>query len=296
MTGVNMCRCRLSDGEGRGGGLLLRLSVFLAMGGMALLFLMIAAFALPVFLHGGEGGGPFSWTWSPGQGRFGILPMVAGSLALGVTAAVPGWIMGLCLCCWLLSPEKGSRIGLFRRLTGGLVRVMTAVPTVVYGFAAVFLLAPAIRKGFGGSGFSWLTASLMLSLLILPTVVLVLQAGLAPRLQAVEMPGRAMGMSRLELLWHVVLPTSRGTLLSAAVLGFGRAVGDTMLPLMLAGNAPVAPDSVLSSLRTLTAHMALVTSNEVGGAAYDSLFMAGLVLLLVNAAVSLCLRRTGGRA
>ena len=173
---------------------------------------------------------------------------------------------------------------------------MTAVPTVVYGFAAVFLLAPAIRKGFGGSGFSWLTASLMLSLLILPTVVLVLQAGLAPRLQAVEMPGRALGMSRLELLWHVVLPTSRGTLLSAAVLGFGRAVGDTMLPLMLAGNAPVAPDSVLSSLRTLTAHMALVTSNEVGGAAYDSLFMAGLVLLLVNAAVSLCLRRTGGRA
>lgn len=282
--------------EGRGGTLLLRFSVLLAMGGMVLLFLMIFAFAMPVFLRGGEGGGPFSWTWSPGQGRFGILPMAAGSLAMGVTAAVPGWCMGVCLCCWLLSPDTGSRIGLFRRLVGGMVRVMTAIPTVVYGFAAVFLLAPAIRRGLGGSGFSWLTASVMLSLLILPTVVLVLQAGLAPRLQAVELPGRAMGLTRLQLLWHVVLPSSRATLLSAAVLGFGRAVGDTMLPLMLAGNAPVPPDSMLSSLRTLTAHMALVTSNEVGGAAYDSLFMAGLILLLVNAAVSLCLRRMGGRA
>ena len=74
--------------EGRGGTLLLRFSVLLAMGGMVLLFLMIFAFAMPVFLHGGEGGGPFSWTWSPGQGRFGILPMVAGSLAMGAIEAV----------------------------------------------------------------------------------------------------------------------------------------------------------------------------------------------------------------
>ena len=284
----------LSGREGQGGEILLRVAVCLAMGGMALLFLMVFSFALPVFLQGGEGGGPFSWTWSPGQGRFGILPMVAGSLALGATAVFPGWAMGLCLCSWLLSPERGGRVGLCRRLVGGMVRVMTAVPTVVYGFAAVFLLAPALRRGLGGSGFSWLTASLMLSVLILPTVVLVLQAGLAPRLQAVELPGRAMGLSRLELLWHIVLPSSRATLLSAAVLGFGRAVGDTMLPLMLAGNAPVMPDSLLSGLRTLTAHMALVTSNEVGGAAYDSLFMAGLILLLVNAAVSFFLRRMGG--
>ena len=69
-----------------------------------------------------------------------------------------------------------------------------------------------------------------------------------------------------------------------------------MLPLLLAGNAPVMPESLLSSLRTLTAHMALVTSNEVGGAAYDSLFMAGLFLLFINAVVSLVIRRMGERA
>lgn len=286
---------RSESRSGEAGLALIRFSVALAMGGMALLFLMVVAFALPAFVQGG-GGGPFSWSWAPGRGEFGILPMVAGSLAVGFSAVVPGWIMGVCLCAWLLCPPCGGRPGVLRSLVGGLVRVMTAVPTVVYGFAAVFLLAPSIRMGLGGSGFSWLTASIMLSVLILPTVVLVVQAGLRPRLEAVALSGAALGMSRFELMWFLVLPSSRATLLSAAVLGFGRAVGDTMLPLMLAGNAPVMPDSMLSSLRTLTAHMALVTSNEVGGAAYDSLFMAGLLLLVINAAVSLVIHRMGGRA
>ena len=281
--------------SGEAGPVVIRLAVALAMAGMALLFLMVVAFALPAFVQSG-GGGPFSWSWAPGRGEFGILPMVAGSLLAGFLAVVPGWLMGVGLCCWLLAPKSGAHPGPWRVLVGALVRVMTAVPTVVYGFAAVFLLAPVIRTGLGGSGFSCLTAVIMLSVLILPTVVLVLQAGLRPRLEAVALTGAAAGLSRMELLWHLVLPASRGTLLSAAVLGVGRAVGDTMLPLMLAGNAPVMPSSLLSSMRTLTAHMALVTSNEVGGAAYDSLFMAGLLLLVINGAVSLVIRRMGGRA
>lgn len=278
-----------------GGAFLLRTAAFMAVSAVALLFLMIAAFAVPAFTAGG--GSPFSWRWAPGQGQFGILPMIAGSLVLGCSAVLPGWLLGLGLCGWLLCPARpGNRLSAAARaVVEGLVRMMTAIPTVVYGFAAVFLLVPAVRLGLGGSGFSWLAASVMLSLLILPTVTLVLQAGLKPRLEAVVMAGAALGLSRLETLWFLVLPQARGTLLASAVLGFGRAVGDTMLPLMLAGNAPVSPGSPLSGFRTLTAHMALVTSNEVGGAAYDSLFMAGLILLAVNAAVSLGIRRMGGK-
>ena len=278
------------------GRLVLQLAALLSLGGIALLFLMIVAFAVPVF-SAGEGGGPFSWVWSPAQGHFGILPMIVGSLILGTSALVLGWPLAVALGCWLLCPPSPGRLPrLLRSLVGGLVRIMTAVPTVVYGFAAVFLLAPFIRSWLGGTGMSGLTAAVMLSLLILPTVVLVLQAGLGSRLESVALSGQALGMSRMELLWHVVLPRARGTLLASAILGFGRAVGDTMLPLMLAGNAPQVPDAPLSALRTLTAHMALVTSNEVGGAAYDSLFMAGLILLVINAVVSICLRRWGGRA
>ena len=278
------------------GRFLLQGSAVMAMCGILLLFLMIIAFALAVFAESGTGG-PFSWVWAPGQGRFGILPMLTGSLLAASLAIAMGWPLAFCFCAWLLCPDPG--IGpvrrALRRFAGALVRLMTAIPTVVYGFAAVFLLAPVIRQGLGGSGLCWLTASLMLSLLILPTIVLVLLAGLGARLDAVALPGAALGLSRLELLWNVVLPQARGTLLASAVLGFGRAVGDTMLPLMLAGNATIVPDSVLSSIRTLTAHMAMVTANEVGGAAYQSLFMAGLFLLVINAAVSLCVRRFGRR-
>lgn len=267
----------------------LRVAAALAVLGIVLLVLMILAFALPVFADGGPGG-PFSWAWAPGSGRFGILSMLVGSLLLGVSAVALGWPLGLALCCWLLCPDLGGPRRL-RPLLGGLVRLMTAIPTVVYGFAAVFLLTPAVRAGLGGTGMGWLSAGLMLALLILPTVTLVLSAGLAPRLDRLLPGGTALGMSRLDLLWLVVLPSARGTLVSSAVLGFGRAVGDTLLPLMLAGNAPQVPQHLTSGLRTLTAHMALVTSNEVGGAAYNSLFMAGVLLLLVNAAVSLAARR-----
>lgn len=267
----------------------LRFAAALAVAGTGLLVLMIFAFALPVFADGGPGG-PFSWTWAPGNGQFGILPMLVGSLLLAVSAVVVGWPLGLGLCCWLLCPDLGGPRAL-RNMVGGLVRLMTAIPTVVYGFAALFLLTPAVRAGLGGTGMGWLSAGLMLALLILPTVTLVLSAGLAPRLERLLPGGTALGMSRSDMLWLVVLPTARGTLVSSAVLGFGRAVGDTLLPLMLAGNAPQVPEHLTSGLRTLTAHMALVTSNEVGGAAYNSLFMAGVLLLAINAAVSVAVRR-----
>ncbi len=284
-----------ANGGPRSGGrpdaarVVLRVAAALAVLGVGLLMLMILAFALPVFADGGPGG-PFSWTWAPGNGRFGILPMLVGSLLLAFSALAAGWPLGLALCCWLLCPDLGGPSWL-RALVGGLVRLMTAIPTVVYGFAALFLLTPAVRAGLGGTGMGWLSAGLMLALLILPTVTLVLTAGLAPRLERLLPGGPALGMSRPELLWLVVMPDARGTLASSAVLGFGRAVGDTLLPLMLAGNAPQVPESLTASLRALTAHMALVTSNEVGGAAYNSLFMAGVLLLAVNAAVSLTVRR-----
>lgn len=253
---------------------------------ITLLFAMILAFALPVFMQKG-GGGVFTWNWQPNQGEFGILPMLTGSLLLSFSTLLLAWPLSLAVCCWTLD----RRPGLLRSLVQGLLRFMTAIPTVVYGFAAVFLLTPLIRSGLGGSGMCWLAAALMLTLLILPTMTLILEAGLKPRLEGLCPGGLALGFTRLELLWFFILPLSRKTLVAAALLGFGRAIGDTLLPLMLAGNAPQVPGGLLESLRTLTAHMALVTSNEVGGLAYNSLFMAGALLLIINAIVSLAARR-----
>ena len=265
-----------------------QIAAALALTGAALLFVMVMAFALSGIGHalGTDGSGPFSWLWLPSRGAFGLLPMLAGTLALALTAVALGWPLALGLCIFTLAVGQGA----CGRAVRGLLRFMTAMPTVVYGFAAVFLLVPLLRTGLGGTGLSWLTAALMLALLILPTMVLVLEAGLAPRLEALCPESLALGLTRLDLLRHVIFPTTRSQRCTALMLGFGRAVGDTLIALMLAGNAPQPPAGLGESLRTLTAHMALVTSNEVGGAAYDSLFVAGLLLLLLNAVVSLVVR------
>ena len=268
--------------------------------GMGLLFVMILVSALPALwpLSAPQGGGGvFSGTWQPYEGHFGILPMICGSLLLAVSALALAWPLALALCCHTLTSPRSPLVKPVRCC----VRFMAAVPTVVYGFAAIFLVTPFIRAGLagiggGGSGFCWLTAALMLALLALPAMVLVLEAALAPRLERLCPGGLALGFTRLELLYFFVFPASRRALLAAGLLGFGRALGDTLLPLMLAGNAPQLPSGLTDSLRSLTAHMALVTANEVGGAAYNSLFAAGALLLLVSAGTSLGFRRLRGVA
>lgn len=274
-----------TDSPGR----LLLLAVWLAVLAVVLLFMMVLAAALPTISSPGPGG-PLDWLWLPSQGRFGILPMCVGSLALALLALGLGWPLALGLACWLLTEESATARPL-TRFVNGLIRFMTTVPTVVYGFAAVFLLTPLARTVLGGTGMCLASAAVMLVLLVLPTMVLILMAGLRPRLDRLCPWGLALGFSRLDLLRLFVLPGSGRTLASAAVLGFGRAVGDTLIPLMLAGNATQVPGSLAESMRSLTAHMALVTANEVGGAAYNSLFAAGLVLLAVNTGASLVLRR-----
>lgn len=274
-----------TDSPGR----LLLLAVWLAVLAVVLLFMMVLAAALPTISSPGPGG-PLDWLWLPSQGRFGILPMCVGSLALALLALGLGWPLALGLACWLLTEESATARPL-TRFVNGLIRFMTTVPTVVYGFAAVFLLTPLARTVLGGTGMCLASAAVMLVLLVLPTMVLILMAGLRPRLDRLCPWGLALGFSRLDLLRLFVLPGSGRTLASAAVLVFGRAVGDTLIPLMLAGNATQVPGSLAESMRSLTAHMALVTANEVGGAAYNSLFAAGLVLLAVNTGASLVLRR-----
>lgn len=231
---------------------------------------------------------PFIWQWQPYEGKFGILPMLTGSLLLGGLALALGWPLALGFTGWLLTDNAPNYC---KKLCMGLLRFMATIPTVVYGFAAVFLLTPLARVYLGGTGMCLAAAGIMLVLLILPTMIFVLLAGLEPVMRRYMLPGLALGFSKSDIFWLIVLPRAKANLVSSAVLGFGRSMGDTLLPLMLAGNAAFVPESLASSMRTLTAHMALVTANEVGAAAYNSLFAAGLILLLTNAGISLILRR-----
>ena len=228
----------------------------------------------------------FTSVWAPDNQKFGILPMIAATLALSFSSLAFGWLLALGCLCYIHG--FGGKTG--ASLLSALLRIMTAIPTVVFGFASVFLLVPLIRNGFGGSGFSWLTASLVLSLLITPTMVLSMESSAAQIARESALSAASLGLSRAENFIYVALPASKEWLRGAALLGFGRAAGDTMLPTMLAGNAVQYPGSPIESFRTLTAHIGLVLSSDVGGTAYYSLFVAGGVLLFFSAGANLLVR------
>jgi len=256
------------------------------------LFGFLLYFSLPLFFEG-QLGELFSWHWRPFQGDFGILPMIVGTLALAVSALLIAYPLGLGICLFIhgLGPARLTRPLLL------LVHGMTGIPTVVYGFVAVFLLVPPLRSYFAhGSGFSLLAATLTLSVLILPTIVLLINSQLQQLVPDLRLTAVALGISRADELSHISLPAASYGLLAAAILGFGRAVGDTLIALMVAGNATQVPDSVFDSIRTLTAHIALVVSTDSQSTTYHSLFAGGLILFLTTVSVNLLLHRLKRRA
>ena len=266
-------------------------SGFVSLATLAAIFAFLAILSLPLFTQG-QWGQILSWTWRPYQGFYGILPMAAGSLALSVFAFALAYPLGLGVCLFVCSP----RGGLMRRLTLSVVTFMTAIPTVVYGFVSVFLLVPLLRKAMGGSGPSLLAAALTLALLILPTIVLFLHGAMRETEKRTRLTSASLGFSPLQALLLVVLPGSAAGLRTAAIMGYCRALSDTLIPLMLAGNAPQFPASVFDSVRTLTAHIALVVATDNSSPAFHSLFACGLILFGVSLAVQAAVRKGPSRA
>jgi phosphate transport system permease protein len=260
-------------------------SGLLAGGTVLAIFAFLIWFSLPLFTADGLATA-LSWSWRPTRNEFGILPMALGSLALSAAAFALAYPLGVGVCLFAcgLGPRPAARLLL------AVVRFMTGIPTVVYGFAAAMLLTPLVRSALGGSGYCWLTAALTLALLALPTIVLLLHARMEAAEAELRLTAAALGLDPAQKLLHAVLPACGPGLFAAAVLGFGRTVGDTLIPLMLAGNAAQAPHSLAGSLRTLTAHIALVVATDSQSAAYASLFACGLILFLTTLGVNLALR------
>lgn len=218
--------------------------------------------------------------------------MIHASLLLSFSALCCGWLASLGCCCVLrgLGPKR------LRVFLSVVLRFMSSVPTVIYGFTAIFLLVPLIREGLGGSGFCWLAAGLMLALQGVPTMTLVMDEALRAVNAETSLTSAALGLTPAQHLGRVVIPASRPWLASAAVLGFGRALGDTLLPTMLAGNAVQFASFPTDSMRTLTAHIGLVLSSDIGGGENLSLLLSGGLLLLAGAAATLfAYRVSGGR-
>lgn len=225
--------------------------------------------------------------WAPDQGLYGIFPFICGTCAivsLSLLIAFP-LSLGNAILIHLLAPRRLARF-LHR-----IIKLMTGVPTVIYGFVGIFFLVPLVREWFSrGSGMCILSASVLLALLISPTMIMVFIESFAAIPTAHIRALEALGGTRRQKLVHVILPGAKTGIITGLLLALGRAMGDTMIALMVAGNATAAPESVLDSVRTLTAHIALVMAADFDSIEFKTIFACGIILYLWTAVLTLSLR------
>lgn len=252
---------------------------------LLVVFSFLICFSLPILVT--DTTEVFSLQWQPQQGHFGILAMVFGTLSLALISTIIAFAIGIGLNSFCLLSHHRRLV----RCVQSLLKFMAAIPTVVYGLAALFLLLPLLRNTFElGSGYSLFAAICMLVLLILPVIFVMLENITAPLWQQYMTGAAALGFKPEQTYLTLILPHCRTHICGAVLLGFNRAIGDTMLPLMLAGNATQLPSSIFDSIRSLTAHVALVIATDKGSDAYNSLFIAGILLLISSACICLLSR------
>lgn len=227
--------------------------------------------------------------WKPGNELFGILPMIVGSLYVTAGAILVGVPLGIFTAVFL-SHFSSPRLN---RLLHPAVSLMAGIPSIIYGFFGLVVLVPVMRTLFGG-GKSILTASILLGIMILPTIISVSESALRAVPEHYYEGALALGASHERSVFFTVLPAAKSGIMAAIVLGIGRAVGETMAVIMVAGNQAVIPDSIVKGVRTLTANIVL----EMGYATdlhREALIATGVVLfmfiLIINLLLSLLKKR-----
>jgi phosphate transport system permease protein len=218
----------------------------------------------------------FSTEWRPGEGQFGIALMVVGTGAVTAGALLIGVPFGLA-CAIALAEMAPPRM---RLLLKPAIELLAGIPSVVYGFIGIVVLLPWIRERLGGPGASALAGAIILGIMILPTIVGISIDALSAVPRSYREGSLALGATRWQTIRRVVLPAARSGLVVAVVLAMGRAVGETMAVIMVAGNAVQMPHSPLDPVRTLTANIAL-EMGYASGEYREALFATGILLFAI---------------
>ena len=248
---------------------------------LAVILIFVFTFwkAIPVITDIGLGEF-FGLTWAPTEGRYGILALLAGSgivtvgsLAIGVPLAVG--------CAVFLTEIAGRRLA---GIVSTAVDLLAGVPSVVYGFFGLVILRPLVAGLTGGLGFGALTVWLVLAIMIVPTITTLTMDALRSIPMGIREASFAMGATRWQTIYKVVLPAAKMGIVNAVVLGMGRAIGETMAVLMVVGNAPVIPGGIASPLSTITSQIALDMGYS-SGLHRSALFGMGVVLFIISASL-----------
>ncbi len=191
--------------------------------------------------------------WKPENNLYGIFPMIIGSIYVTVGALLIGVPVGILTAVFM---ARFCPHNIYKPLKSA-VNLMAGIPSVVYGFFGLVILVPFVREIFGGRGMSVLTASVLLGLMILPTIISVSETSIRAVPESYYEGGLALGASHERSVFYTVLPAAKRGIFAGVVLGIGRAVGETMAVMMVAGNQPAIPESIFSGVRTLTTNIVM---------------------------------------
>lgn len=273
---------------------ILLVAAFSAISALLLIALFILKEGLPFLVTYGLGDFLFSSDWQPQTGKFGILPMVAASLWVTLGAMIVGAPLGIAGAIFLseFAPRPVMRV------VKPTIELLAAIPSVVYGFIGVMVLAPIIRSSLGGPGLSLLAASIILGIMILPTIISISIDSILAVPQSYREGSLALGATVWQTIHMVTIRAARSGIIASIILGMGRAIGETMAVIMVAGNAVKIPHSALDSVRSLTANIALEMSYATG-LHREALFATGVILFLViiilNSIAILAMRKRIGK-
>lgn len=240
----------------------------------AMVFFLLSE-SLPALSHTGIIGFITGREWKPSAGKYGVFPMIVGSIAVVVPAAALGALCGVSAAVFLTYYCTEKIYDLIRPV----IELMAGIPSIIYGLFCLDAVVPVIRRIFGGDGSCILTAALLLGMMITPTVAAVSEAALRSADGSWYSGALALGAAKEECVFRVMLPSARNGIFAGILLGTGRAVGETMAVMMIAGNQARLPSGILDGVRTLTTGIAL----EIGYASglHRSALIASALLLLV---------------
>jgi phosphate transport system permease protein len=255
---------------------ILLLAAFSAVSILAVITVFIFVEGTPIMFRQGVGRFLFGQDWYPSQKSFGLLPMIVGSLMVTGGALLIGVPFGLA-CAVFLTEFSSTRV---RNILKPVIELLAGIPSVVYGFIGVVVLVPFIRQTMGGPGLSVLAASIVLGIMILPTVISISIDALQALPPTYREGALAMGATRWQAVRLVLLPSARSGIVASIILGMGRAIGETMAVIMVAGNAAAIPNSPLAPVRTLTSNIALEMS-YASGEHREALFATGVILFII---------------
>ncbi len=240
-----------------------------------LITVFIFAKGIPLLIKVGLSDFLFNSDWRPTKGFYGIWTMFVGSLAVTFSSML--WAVPLGIMTAIFMAEIAPhRVG---RMLGSMIELLAGIPSVVYGFVGLIVIVPFIRDVLGGNGLSVLAGAIILGIMILPTVINISRDSILAVPKEYKEGSLALGATHYQTIARVIVPAARSGIITAIVLGMGRAIGETMAVVMVTGNSTVIPGSILSPVRTMTSNIVL----EMGYASGDhqaALFATGMILFI----------------